>query len=498
MQEVRKINRWEFIKLTGVASASAIIMPAALQGCSDHMDMNMRANAVNVKDGAFSSSLSFPKIITSDFSLKAKENAANLVNNQTTAVQGYSTGILGPTLKVNRNESLIIPFQNSLSEETNIHWHGLLVPAAMDGHPKHIIQSGGSFNFNFTLVQRAGTYWYHPHTHGKTAKQVTMGLAGLFIVNDDEEKALNLPSGDKELVLVIQDKRIENGQLTYRPTMNEIMTGYTGEYVLVNGIHSPFHNVATQCYRVRILNGSTARVYNLALSDNQSFDVIGADGGLLTQPATVNSLLLGPGERADILVNFKNYVVGMEVYLNSKTFDGGVQGQQEFRIMKFVVSQQVNDTFTIPSKLSVIQPISIGQVSKTRSMKIVGLMEGMGGSHKSMGAGMHTINDKIYDPTRIDETVQAGATETWEFDNSIGDEIHPMHIHGVQFQIIERTGGRGTLIASERGWKDTVLLMPNEKVKVIMTFPKEKGLFVFHCHNLEHEDDGMMLNYEVV
>ena len=492
------MNRRKFVKLTGVAAASAIAIPPVLQSCMDDMNMHMGANAVSVKEGAFSSALSFPDVLTSNFSLTAKSNSANLLNSQPSSVLGYSTSMLGPTLKADRNESVTVQFQNSLSEETNVHWHGLLVPAAMDGHPKNIVQSGGSFNFNYTINQRAGTYWYHPHPHGKTARQVAMGLAGLFIVTDDEEKVLNLPSGDQELVLVIQDKRIENGQLTYSPTMNEIMTGYTGEYILVNGINSPFHNVATRFYRIRVLNGSTARVYNLALSDNQSFQVIGADGGLLNHPTTVNTLLLGPGERADILVNFNNYTVGKEIYLTSKPFDGGAQGQQEFRIMKFVVSQQVTDTFTIPSILSIIPPISTGTVSKTRTIKIDGMMEGMSGAHGSMGGGMHTINNKVYDLNRIDETVQAGAVEIWEFDNSSGDEIHPMHIHGVQFQVIERTGGRGSLIATEGGWKDTVLLMSGEKVKVIMTFPQEKGMFVFHCHNLEHEDDGMMLNFEVI
>ncbi len=492
------MNRRELLKLTGVAAASAIVIPPVLQSCMDNMNMNIGANVVTVKEGAFTSSLSFPNSINSNFSLTAKGNTANLLNNQTTSVLGYSMGMLGPTLKVERSESVTLLFQNNLSEETNIHWHGLMVPASMDGHPKNIVQSGGSFNFNYTINQRAGTYWYHPHPHGKTARQVAMGLAGLLIVTDEEEKALNLPSGDQELVLVLQDKRIENGQLTYSPAMSEIMTGYTGEYILVNGINSPFHNVATRYYRVRVLNGSTARVYNLALSDNQSFQVIGADGGLLKQPATANTLLLGPGERADILINFENYPIGKEIYLTNKAFDGGAQGQQEFRIMKFVINQQVTDTFKIPSILSIIPLIPIGTVSKTRTMKIKGMMEGMSGMNGSMGSAMHTINDKIYDLNRIDETVQAGTTEIWEFDNSNGDEIHPMHIHGVQFQVIERTGGRGSLIATERGWKDTVLLMPNEKVKVIMTFPQEKGMFVFHCHNLEHEDDGMMLNFEVV
>lgn len=495
------MKRREFVKISGAVAASIAIVPSALQSCSDNMnmDMNMGSDAITVKEGAFTAPLTFPPIMTSGFSLTAKGNTGNLLNNQTASVLGYAEGILGPTLRVNKGTVVSVPFQNNLSEETNIHWHGLLVPGDMDGHPKNIIQSGGSFDFNFTINQRAGTYWYHPHPHGKTARQVFMGLAGFFIVNDEEEIALNLPSGDQELLLVIQDKRIDNGQLNYSPNMNEIMTGYTGEYVFVNGVYAPFLNVATKYYRLRILNGSTARVYNLALSDNQSFQVIGSDGGLLAQPATVSSILLGPAERVDILINFKNYSIENEIYLVSKTFDGDVQGWQEFKIMKFVVNQQVSDLFTVPNQLSTIQPIASASASKTRTMKIKGMMEGMnGGMGDGMGSGMHTINDKVYDIDRIDETVQAGATEIWDFDNSDGDEIHPMHIHGVQFQVIERIGGRGALIATEKGWKDTILVMPREKVKVIMTFPQEKGVFVFHCHNLEHEDDGMMLNYEII
>ena len=491
------MKRRNFIKLSGAAAASAMVIPV-LQSCMDMDNMDMVSIAVPVKEGLFTSPLSFPNVLTSNFSMNAKDNTATLLNNQSASVLGYSGGVLGPTLKVANGSVIAVPFRNNLSEETNIHWHGLLVPANMDGHPKNIVQNGASFNYNLPINQRAGTYWYHPHPHGKTAKQVFMGLAGFFIVNDAEEQALNLPSGDQELLLVIQDKRIENGQLNYSPSIDEIMTGYTGKYVFVNGTYAPLHNVATRYYRLRILNGSTARVYNLALSDNQSFDVIGADGGLLAQPATVNSLLLGPGERADILVDFRNYAVGKEIYLTSKTFSGEAQGQQEFKIMKFVVNRKESDTFTKPSKLSVIQPIAPVSSSKTRIMKIKGIMEGMGNMGGNMGSGMHTINDKAYNLDRIDETVQAGATEIWEFDNSDGDEIHPMHIHGVQFQVISRTGGRSSLIATERGWKDTVLVMPGESVKVIMTFPQHKGVFVFHCHNLEHEDDGMMLNFEIV
>ncbi len=492
------MKRRQFIKISG-AAGSLVALPSILQSCMGDMKMNtnMASDAVAVKEGAFTTPLSFPNVMGSNFSMTAKSNSLTLLNNQSASVLGYGSSMLGPTIRVSNPSSITVPFQNQLTEETNVHWHGLLVPANMDGHPKNIVRSGASFDFNLPINQRAGTSWYHPHPHGKTAKQLFMGLAGFFIVNDAEEQALNLPFGDQELLLCIQDKRIENNQLKYAPTMNEIMTGYTGEYILVNGTYAPVHTVATRYYRLRVLNGSTGRAYNLAFTDNLAFDVIGADGGLLAQPQSVTSLLLAPGERADILVSFKGLATGKEIFLLNKTFNGGVQGKQEFKIMKFVVGQQVTDSFTVPTQLSAIQPIPSASASKTRIMKIKGLMAGMNMSG-GMGSGMHTINDKVYDLNRIDETVSAGATEIWEFDNSEGDEIHPMHIHGVQFQVLSRTGGRGGLIATEKGWKDTVMVMAGEKVQVIMKFPQEKGLFVFHCHNLEHEDDGMMLNFEII
>jgi FtsP/CotA-like multicopper oxidase with cupredoxin domain len=206
------MKRREFVKISGAAASMAFI-PPALQSCADNMnmDMNMDSDAMTVKEGAFTAPLTFPPTMTSGFSLAAKGNTGNLLNSQTVSVLGYAESILGPTLRASKGSVISVPFQNDLSEETNIHWHGLLVPANMDGHPKNITQSGGSFNFNFTINQRAGTYWYHPHPHGKTARQVFMGLAGFFIVNDEEESALNLPSGDQELLLVIQDKRVDNG-----------------------------------------------------------------------------------------------------------------------------------------------------------------------------------------------------------------------------------------------------------------------------------------------
>jgi blue copper oxidase len=275
-----------------------------------------------------------------------------------------------------------------------------------------------------------------------------------------------------------------------------------GSNILVNGVYSPFKDVKTRNYRLRVLNGSNGRIYNLALSNGVSFSVIGSDGGLLPSPRTVSSLLLGPGERADLIVDFSNYAIGTELFLESKTFSAGAtQGTQSFKIMKFKVTQKDKDSYTLPATLSAINSISKGNAMKTRSFDIsnggMGNMGGMGNGGMMM-KGMHRINNKVYDHSRIDETVQSGSTEIWVFDNSLGNEPHPMHIHALQFQVLERSGGRNGLIPTEGGWKDTVLLLPGEKVSVIMTFGQNKGKYVLHCHNLEHEDDGMMLQFEII
>jgi len=280
--------------------------------------------------------------------------------------------------------------------------------------------------------------------------------------------------------------------LTYNPTVMEVMSGYLGESILVNGKFSPFHAVKSQTYRLRILNGSNARIYNLAFSNDQSFTIIGNDGGLLKTPVSVNNILISPGERLDVLVDFSASNAGDEVFLISKVFSGGgnAQGNQLFKILKFKITQKMNAPFIIPSILSSITPLTATQASRTRNFDISN--PGM-----NMQSGTHRINNKLFDENRIDETVSANAIEIWQFDNSQGDEPHPMHIHGIDFQVLQRIGGRNSLIASESGWKDTVLVMPGEIVKVIVPFGSNPGRFVFHCHNLEHEGDGMMLQYQL-
>jgi blue copper oxidase len=488
------MNRRDFIKRSSLSALSAWASTSMLSACHTEEDMIGEPNWI--VEGSFDRPLIIPSVTNGGATLNAQTSLSELLKGRSSTTFSYANGLLGPTIKANTGETINVSLQNNLSEETNIHWHGLILPENMDGHPKDVASPGGSLNYALPIIQRAGTYWYHPHPHGLTGKQVFMGLAGMFIVNDPEEAALNLPSGEFEVPMIIQDKHFEGNNLAYSPSDDEIMTGYLGEQIVVNGLHAPFLSVTSTWYRLRILNGSTARVYNLGLTGGKQMIIIGSDGGLLPSQESVSAILLGPGERLDVLIDFSDLPVGKEIYLVSNKFsEFNVQGRQSFSLMKFKVEKTGSSNFTMPSTLSAINTLSPGLSVKTRTIDIAQTIGGAGGHG---GMGRHSINGKIFEMDRVDETVSAGTTEIWEFDNSAGDEIHPMHIHGVQFQLLERIGGRNKIIASEKGWKDTILLMPGEKVRTIMTFPDYTGVFVFHCHNLEHEDDGMMLNYRIV
>lgn len=497
------MDRRNFLRLSGSASVFTMLggLGWMLEGCKKKV-VKMK-KAISVRTGNFDNPLRVPSELNADsvISLLARKNVTSVIKGKNAAVYGYADGILAPVIKVNNGQTVTVEFHNQLEEISNIHWHGLIIPENMDGHPQNKINSGGSFTYQFTINQRAGTYWFHPHPHLLTAKQVFKGLAGMFIVRDTEEAALNLPSGEFELPIIIQDKRIyTDGSLNYSPETSDIMSGYFGDYVCVNGSWSPYHTIKTRIYRLRVLNGSNARVYNLSLSNNLNFHIIGSDGGLLASTQTVSSLLLGPGERVDVLVDFTSVTVGDEIYLQNNSFDGGeFQGTQSFKIMKFVVDVQLTESFSVPTSLSVFSSISSSSSVKTRYFEISNNHSGGHGGHGTgSSASFHKIGGKSFDMERIDETVNAGTTEIWEFDNTNGTDIHPMHLHGVQFQVLSRTGGRGIVVPHESGWKDTVLCMPGERVRIIMTFPNNPGKFLFHCHNLEHEDSGMMLNYKIV
>lgn len=498
------MNRQHFLRTLGFGAVASITGSSLITGCNTHdmSGMNMMPGMENigpaVTEVSFSTPLRFPETITESGQLTAKSVTESILPGKNARVLGYRSGMLGPTIRIQNGSDVSLRFANNLNEESNIHWHGLLVPADMDGHPTQLVSAGGSFTYSFRLNQAANMAWYHPHPHEKTGKQANLGLAGMIIVETAAERALNLPSGNYELPLVIQDKRLDaSGSPSYNPDMNDVMIGYMGETITVNGVGGAFQNVSTRMYRLRIVNGSNGRIYNLALSNDAPFWLIGSDGGLLSAPEQVTALLLSPGERADLLVDFSKVAVGTDVFLKSNTFGGASsQGGQAFNILKFNINKTETDPFQMPASLSTVTPLSTASATKTRLFDIGISMESMSGMKGMNMRGMHTISGKTYVASRIDETVKLGDTEIWEFNNAKGDEPHPMHLHGTFFQVISRVGGRNTLYASEKGWKDTVLVMPGERVRIIAQFNKP-GTFVFHCHNLEHEDDGMMLNFKV-
>lgn len=390
----------------GLGAVAIAAGSSLLTSCMDH---GMGGEAPNVVDGVFNSPLKVPQTINGTSAMSAQGGMETLGNGGEVSVLGYGVGLFGPTIRVQKDQNVNLDFTNKLSEHTNIHWHGLVIPVAMDGHPDHMIMPNDSFNFQFTVNQKAGTNWYHPHLHGLTGKQVTEGLAGLFIVESDEEKAFILPSGDHEIPLIIQDKRLNsNGTIQYNPSMDEVMTGFMGETILVNG------------------TGSTARIYNLAISNGAVFYVIGSDGSMLPKLRSMKNLLLGPGERADVLVDFSGAKVGETIYLENKKFSGmgDAHGDQVYEIMSFNVIGTEIDDFILPIILMPFTQLS--ESTKTRPFKLTMRMD-----HNSRG--LHQINEKMFDSDCIGEIVNLGSTENWEVDNTGGDEVHPMHVHGVHF-----------------------------------------------------------------
>ncbi len=410
-----------------------------------------------------------PPASPSNFALNAAPASVDLGGGKYSTVLAYNSFFPGPTFRANKGDSPSIQFANGLSEATTVHWHGMIVPTAADGQPQDAIAPGAGYSYQFPIMQRACLNWYHPHPHMLTGKQVCLGLAGAFIVNDAEEAALGLPSGAYEVPLIVRDANLDSaGNLIYNPTS----TGFMGKIPLVNGTRDPYLNVDTALYRFRVLNGANARLFKLALGNGASFTVIGNDGGLLETAAQVGQIEFGPGERLDFLVDFRGLTVGTKVMLQD--LNAG------WNLLEFRVARQVTDTHTIPTALSTITKLSNPVTTREFSFD-----------------GMSKINGKVYDLNRIDFQVPFGQTELWRFKTG-GNAPHPVHVHGASFQVQSRSGGRGVLFPWERGWKDTVLLEDRETVEVLIRFDGYKGRYLMHCHKLEHEDQGMMSNFQVI
>lgn len=413
----------------------------------------------------------------SGLTLTCAPGTASLGGGRSTSAWLYNGQFPGPTLVANSGERAVITLSNKLPQQSITHWHGMLVPHAADGHPHQVVQPDGSYKYDFTINQRATLNWYHPHPHLKTGEQVYRGLAGAFIIRDSVDtgaagNSLGLPFGAYEVPLIIRDATFDSrGNLSF----GNKSSGFFGNTPLVNGTLAPFLAVDKAVYRFRVLNGCNARVLRLALSNEAPIHLIGNEGGLLgSPPVSLTEIMVGPGERLDLLVDLRGLGQGSTVTL--RCLGAG------WDLLQFRGTGVAGGTGSIPTgSLSTIAAL-VGPTTVTRTFTF---------------DGMTRINGKVYDMNRIDFRVPFGVVERWRFVTN-GNGPHPVHVHGAYFQVKSRSGGRARVYPWEQGWKDTVLVHDGETVDVLIRFDAHRGLYVMHCHQLAHEDNGMMTNFEVV
>jgi suppressor of ftsI/bilirubin oxidase len=457
-----------------------------------------------------------------------------------------------PTLVLQRGERAQIAFANALNQPTIVHWHGLGVDSRNDGSGLMLVRSGGKFAYEFEVRDRGGLYWYHPHPHGATAGQTYGGLFGLIEIEDEDEhalrSALELTPGKTEIPLILQDRR----GAAYTASAEDRMHGLLGDTVLVNGSACPHLDVATRIYRFRVLNASNARSYRLAFrgADGKSlpFVLIGTDGGLLSTPQSCNEAFLSSAERIDVLLDLSAAAVGDTAYLETLAFDpmhnempaappdasaqpakpangamdhsamnhgamdhasadhaahGGALPEGAPRtLLELRVRERAGYSARIPDRLSSLAAIDASGAAE-RPLRL------------GFAKGRWRINDRVF---AMDETpieVKRGSVETWLIRNYFNSMPHAMHLHGFHFQVLERQTSPEQLaglridaqgrLATDLGSKDTVLVWPGETVRVAVDFTLPSSaafagdqVYMFHCHNLEHEDGGMMLGVRVV
>jgi blue copper oxidase len=429
--------------------------------------------------------LRFPPELQQGETLTLKTSNVEVFPGTSTQVIALNNSYPNPTIKVKKGSEFSVLFKNEHDEEATIHWHGLLVPELMDGQPKNAVPPGESYTYTFPIIQQGGTFLYHSHAHHLTGKHVYKGFAGLFIVEDDDEIQLGLPSGQFDLPLLIQDRRSAHiPQFVYQPTMPDNMLGYLGDTPLINGTPDAYLEVHKTLYRFRLINGSNARIYKIAFSDNSQFKILSTDSGLKDEIPEMNNFYLSPGERVEILFDFSSYELGTSLTLVSQPFTaGGTQGDA-MQLLRFDITGTLSSGGVVPAILPEINYYDINDAIRSRDFIL---------SQGTAATGMHLINGLQYDMNRIDEIILKDELEEWKFINTTNN-FHPMHVHGVLFQVHSRNGSTN-LAPNDKGWKDTVLVFPNETVSVLVKFIDYSGIYVLHCHNLEHEDMGMMQNF---
>lgn len=484
---IKKMNRLTLIIIT------SLILILVVGGCNSYINpMNTNHHHSNDHDSAVGhdhdmplesstgeNELKLPPVLESDketedevyYTIEAKKGETEIFDGVMTETLGYNNSFLGPVVKLEKGQTANIHFKNSLDEPTTIHWHGLIVDGEADGGPHDVIKPGEEKDIIFNVEQDDATLWFHPHPEGQTAKQVFNGLAGLLYIENDEENPYEY--GENDFPLILQDRTFnDEKQLDYEDIKDE--DGTMGETLLINGTLNPYLPVNKEKVRLRLLNGSNMRNYTIKLSNGGSFEQIASDGGLLNEPVELTELELTPSERAEIIVDFSKTEADEDLSLIM---------DDDTELLPFEIKEtEVNEVEKEMKEVKNPVTITEEELNQPVTKKI-----------ELFGMGKHvTINGKQFDKGRIDLTQEKGETEIWEVYNKpdkMGGMVHPFHIHGTQFKVISINDKEPP--EHLKGYKDTISLEPDDRVKLAVKF-EEEGIYMYHCHILEHEDNGMM------
>jgi len=415
-------------------------------------------------------------------------------------------------LVMHKNTNVNINVTNNLGQNTTLHWHGMHISAVNDGGPHTIIQPNETWNPQFTVMNNAATMWYHPHLDTHTDEHVSKGIAGLIIIKDDEEAALTLPRtyGVDDIPLVVQTKDFDANYQIVNHSNND-------DTLMVNATVNPVVDLPAQVVRLRLLDGSSQRVFNFGFDNNRSFYQIATDGGLIETPLQITRLQLAPGERSEILVDLSG-LQGQTIYLKSyaSEFGNGIYGGSspgmnasmpldnynpnalngaDFTVLTInVVAPTANPVTTIPATLTTITPYLETDADETRTFT----MQPVQGGFQQLN-GDFTINGVSMDMNTINVTVPLNNTEIWTISNNSAI-AHPFHIHDIQYLILDINGNAPP--ATAQGWKDTFLVPAGGGSMRVITkfedFADDTVPYMYHCHMLTHEDGGMMGQFVVV
>ncbi|MGE5802496.1 MAG: multicopper oxidase family protein [Gemmatimonadota bacterium] len=404
-----------------------------------------------------------------------------------TPVWGYDGLWPGPTIRARRGRTVVVRHTNALPVPTVVHLHGGETPPDSDGFPTDEVMPRASRSYTYPNTQSAATLWYHDHAMDHTGRNIYMGLAGFYLLEDAAEEGLGLPRGACDVPLLIQRRSCDRGgELHYNPLRQ---LGASGPIVTVNGAPTPHLEVAARKYRFRLLNGSNATPLRLALSSGDPLVVIATDTGLLPAPVPCSSIRLGMAERVEVVVDFSRLPLGSQLFL----VDEAAGGDQRW-VMRFDVARAEPDDSRVPERLGEPPELRSQDASQTRDFVFTGAPRGF------PPRAHWTIDGRDFDGDRPIATPRYGDVEIWRLVNhrrfGLLGMLHTVHIHLVRFLILDRNGRAPE--PYEQGWKDTVTLDKGDVVRVVMRFSGHRGRYLVHCHNLEHEDASMMARYDVV